>query len=91
MVTTSDVRLSAEIATDANEHPASRFQAAGYWNERTENFGRRRIDAVRNALIDAGVPAGRIETGMLAAASGHDGAVQVHLNELERSQKERPR
>ena len=51
----SDGRKAREVAEYSNQNPSYRLAIDGH--------DERRVSAVRTALIDAGVPASRIETG----------------------------
>lgn len=65
MVRPSELLKSAAIADYAKRHPAAQFRVDGLWDDREEDLGRRRLEAVRNALIDAGVPPDRVALGSL--------------------------
>ena len=81
MVTTADLRMSAAIAAYAQQHPSAQFRVVGY-RDAGSGMLSRRIDAARNSLIDAGVPAARIETNVLATPDlRRDRVVQVELSE----------
>jgi outer membrane protein OmpA-like peptidoglycan-associated protein len=69
----SDIRYSeskkpAEIATYMSQNPTARLGIDGYTDSRSSTqynlpLSQRRVATVRDALIQAGVPADRIETG----------------------------
>jgi outer membrane protein OmpA-like peptidoglycan-associated protein len=69
----SDIRYSeskkpAEIATYMTQNPTARLGIDGYTDSRSSTqynlpLSQRRVATVRDALIQAGVPADRIETG----------------------------
>jgi outer membrane protein OmpA-like peptidoglycan-associated protein len=81
MVTAADVHMSAAIAAYAQEHPAAQFLVVGY-RDAGSGMLSRRIDAARNSLIDAGVPAARIDTTALASLElRRDRVVQVELSD----------
>jgi outer membrane protein OmpA-like peptidoglycan-associated protein len=64
----SESRKPAEIAAYMNQYPSVRFGIAGYTDRQSSDhynlpLSQRRVENVRDALIQAGVPADRIETG----------------------------
>jgi outer membrane protein OmpA-like peptidoglycan-associated protein len=64
----SESRKPAEIATYMSQNPSVRLGIDGYTDSRSSNqynlpLSQRRVASVRDALIQAGVPADRIETG----------------------------
>jgi peptidoglycan-associated lipoprotein len=64
----SESRKPAEIATYVSQNPSVRLGIDGYTDSRGSTqynlpLSQRRVTTVRDALIQAGVPADRIETG----------------------------
>jgi outer membrane protein OmpA-like peptidoglycan-associated protein len=64
----SETRKPAEIATYVSQNPSARLGIDGYTDSRGTSqynlpLNQRRVVTVRDALIQAGVPADRIETG----------------------------
>ena len=64
----SESRKPAEIAAYVTQNPSVRLGIDGYTDSRSTSqynapLNQRRIMTVRDALIQAGVPADRIETG----------------------------
>jgi outer membrane protein OmpA-like peptidoglycan-associated protein len=67
-IRSSESRKPAEIATYMSQNPSVRLGIDGYTDSRGSSqynlpLSQRRVTAVRDALIQAGVPADRIETG----------------------------
>ena len=93
----SDIRYSeskkpAEIAVYVSQNPSARLGIDGYTERGTSQYNaplsQRRVTTVRDALIQAGVPADRIETGQFGTdrpvcnpsteqCSQRDGRVEV--------------
>ncbi len=64
----SESRKPAEVAAYMSQNPSVRLGLAGYTNTQSTDqynlpLSQRRVATVRDALIQAGVPADRIETG----------------------------
>jgi len=64
----SESRKPAEVAAYMSQYPSVRFGIAGYTDRQSTDqynlpLSQRRVANVRDALIQAGVPADRIETG----------------------------
>jgi outer membrane protein OmpA-like peptidoglycan-associated protein len=64
----SESRKPAEVAAYMSQNPSARLGIAGYTNTQSTDqynlpLSQRRVATVRDALIQAGVPADRIETG----------------------------
>jgi outer membrane protein OmpA-like peptidoglycan-associated protein len=64
----SESRKPAEVAAYMSQNPSVRLGLAGYTNRQSTDqynlpLSQRRVATVRDALIQAGVPADRIETG----------------------------
>jgi outer membrane protein OmpA-like peptidoglycan-associated protein len=64
----SDLDQVAEIATYMKDHPSVQLGIDGSLDPRNSNgrdreLSNRRVETIRTALIDAGVPAGRITAG----------------------------
>ena len=64
----SEAKKPAEVAAYMNQYPSVRLGLAGYTNTQSTDqynlpLSQRRVENVRDALIQAGVPADRIETG----------------------------
>jgi outer membrane protein OmpA-like peptidoglycan-associated protein len=64
----SESRKPAEVAAYMSQNPSVRLGIAGYTNTQSTDqynlpLSQRRVATVRDALIQAGVPADRIETG----------------------------
>ena len=64
----SESRKPAEVAAYMSQNPSVRFGIAGYTDRQSNDqynlpLSQRRVANVRDALIQAGVPADRIETG----------------------------
>lgn len=64
----SESRKPAEVADYMSQNPSVRFGIAGYTDRQSNDqynlsLSQRRVANVRDALIQAGVPADRIETG----------------------------
>jgi outer membrane protein OmpA-like peptidoglycan-associated protein len=64
----SESRKPAEVAAYMSQNPSVRLGLAGYTNMQSSDhynlpLSQRRVTTVRDALIQAGVPADRIETG----------------------------
>ena len=64
----SESRKPAEVAAYMSENPSVRLGITGYTNTQSSDqynlpLSQRRVATVRDALIQAGVPADRIETG----------------------------
>jgi outer membrane protein OmpA-like peptidoglycan-associated protein len=64
----SESRKPAEVAAYMSQNPSVRLGIAGYTNRQSADqynlpLSQRRVATVRDALIQAGVPADRIETG----------------------------
>jgi outer membrane protein OmpA-like peptidoglycan-associated protein len=71
----------SEIAAYMKQNPSLRVGLDGYANPRgsdANNLSQRRVDAVRDALIQAGVPAGNIQAGAFGDQQlKRDGRVEV--------------
>ena len=64
----SESRKPGEVAAYLSQYPSVRFGIAGYTDRQSTDqynlpLSQRRVENVRDALIQAGVPADRIETG----------------------------
>jgi outer membrane protein OmpA-like peptidoglycan-associated protein len=59
----SDAGKAMEIANYLRQNPSQQVGIDGQYNVNDTALGNRRVDAVRNALMNAGIPASRIETG----------------------------
>jgi peptidoglycan-associated lipoprotein len=64
----SEAKKPAEVAAYMNQYPSVRLGVAGYADRQSTDqynlpLSQRRVENVRDALIQAGVPADRIETG----------------------------
>jgi len=64
----SESRKPSEVAAYMNQYPSVRLGVAGYTDRQSTDqynlpLSQRRVENVRDALIQAGVPADRIETG----------------------------
>lgn len=82
MVRPKEVVKSIDTAAYARQNPSAHFRVDGFRNDQSEDLGRRRLQTVRNSLIDAGVPAMQVEIGILARRRGpHEGVVQVQLSD----------
>ena len=82
MVAAADERISAGIAAYSRVNPSARFRLDSTRDGPDGDLGRRRIEAVRNSLIDAGVPPERIETGPSGNRQVHgDRLVQVQVSD----------
>lgn len=68
VIRSADQPELAAVATTLNQYPNSRVRVVGYADARgaepvNVQLGRQRADAVKRALVDAGVAADRIDTG----------------------------
>jgi hypothetical protein len=59
----SDKQEVTEIAAYMAKNPSLQIGIDGYWNPNDQTTSNRRVDTVRNALITAGVPAGKVQVG----------------------------
>jgi outer membrane protein OmpA-like peptidoglycan-associated protein len=67
-IRSSESRKPAEVAAYMSQNPSARLGLAGYTNTQSTDqynlpLSQRRVATVRDALIQAGIPADRIETG----------------------------
>ena len=67
-IRSSESRKPAEVAAYMSQNPSVRLGLAGYTNTQSTDqynlpLSQRRVATVRDALIQAGIPADRIETG----------------------------
>jgi hypothetical protein len=59
----SDATMAADIAAYMKQNPSLRVGLDGYMDSRDMGLSNNRVNAVRDALITAGVPADRIQAG----------------------------
>ena len=76
----------SEIAAYMKQNPSFRVGLDGYANPRgsdANNLSQRRVDAVRDALVQAGVPAGNIQAGAFGDQRlSRDGRVEVLVRSI---------
>lgn len=79
-LTASDARQVSEIAAYLRQNPSIHVGLDGYWDPNNQTLSNRRIGTVRDALVQAGTPAYRIETGAFGnPQTKREGQVEVLL------------
>jgi outer membrane protein OmpA-like peptidoglycan-associated protein len=80
-LSTSDSRTVSEIAAYMAKNPSLQAGLDGYRDPSNPNLSGRRVAAVRNAMIVAGVPSYKIQVGAFGDPQfSRDGRVEVLLN-----------
>jgi len=80
-VRASDASIVSEIALYLKANPSLKVGLDGSMQPRNQELSDQRVATVRNALIEAGVPASQIQTGALGYKKHpHDGRVQVLIS-----------
>jgi hypothetical protein len=80
-IRTNDAAMAADVASYLNKNPSLQLGLDGYADSKNPNLSHDRVAAVRDALIQAGVPSEKIKTGAFGDAKNRqDRRVEVLIN-----------